>query len=272
MMKQIVLAVLLGLSLVVVPTWAADPTGDLGNPNIVPPQARFGGQTYSEWVASHFQWVFSIPATPPAFTNHPLFDAADCDVGTPAGCSIGQSGHVWFLDGKLNAGGTLNRCCTIPAGTALFLAIAASEFDNAACDPTQMFVELTSFTEAELRTMAAGQVDAFLVPPDGTEGRGQCSIDGRAVENLPVPHPSTPTSPYRVPSPVFDYTLPSVDNLNVLIDGACYQNPPAPDLTVEGAVADGLFVLIKPLPVGKHHIDFGPDLSRHYTITVTPSR
>jgi hypothetical protein len=138
-----------------------------------------------------------------------------------------------------------------------------------------MFVELTSFTEAELRTMAAGQVDAFLLPPDGTtEGRGQCVIDGRPVENLPGPHPSTPTSPYRVQAPVFDYTLPAVDNLNVIIDGACYQTPPAQaqDLTVEGAVADGLFVLIKPLPVGKHHIDFGPDLSRHYTITVTPSR
>src|SRR5262245_37281459 len=121
-MKQIVLAVLIGISLVAGSAWAQGNPGNLGNPNIVPPQASFGGQTYSEWVASHFQWAFSIPST-----NHPLFDAADCTIGTPAGCSIGQSGSVWFLDGRLGSGGIVNRCCTIPAGTALFLAIAASE-------------------------------------------------------------------------------------------------------------------------------------------------
>jgi len=136
-MKQIVLAVLIGLSLVVVPAWAQDNPGNLGNPGIVPPQASFGGQTYSEWVASLFQWVFSIP-----FTNHPLFDAADCVVGQPTGCSIGQSGNVWFLDGRLGSGGSVNRCCTIPAGTALFLMITGSEFDNASCDPTNTFVQL----------------------------------------------------------------------------------------------------------------------------------
>jgi hypothetical protein len=265
-MKQIVLAVLIGLSLVVVPAWAQDNPGDLGNPDIVPPQASFGGQTYSEWVASLFQWAFSIQATPLAFTNHPLFDAADCDVGTQEGCKIGQSGHVWFLDGRLGTGGKVNRCCTIPAGTALFLMITGSEFDNASCDSTNTFVQLTSFTEDELRGFAADSVDGLLL-----SGRGRCRIDDRPVENLPGPSPSTPTSPYRVQSPVFDYTLPASDNLDVIIDGACYQNPPAKYLTVEGAVADGLFVLIKPLPVGVHHIDFGTMLSRHYTIHVIPS-
>ena len=258
-MKQIVLAVLIGLSLVVVPAWAQDNPGNLGNPGIVPPQASFGGQTYSEWVASLFQWVFSIP-----FTNHPLFDAADCVVGQPTGCSIGQSGNVWFLDGRLGSGGSVNRCCTIPAGTALFLMITGSEFDNASCDPTNTFVQLTSFTEDQLRGFAAGQVDSLLLG-----GRGQCSIDGRPVQNLPGPNPSTPTSPYRVQSPVFDYTLPRLNNLDVLIDGNCYQRPPVADLTVVGAVADGLFVLIEPLPVGVHHIDFGIDLLRRYIITVS---
>ena len=263
-MKQIVFMVLTVLNIMVVPAWAGDQTEDLGNPNIVPPQESFGGQTYSEWVASHFQWVFSIP-----FTNHPLFDAADCVVGQPTGCSIGQSGNVWFLDGRLGSGGSVNRCCTIPAGTALFLMITGSEFDNANCHNPHT-VELTSFTEDELRDFAADSVDSLLSGgTDGTSGRGQCVIDGRPVENLPGPSPSTLTSPYRVQSPVFDYTLPAFDNLDVLIDGACYQNPPAQYLTVEGAVADGLFVLIKPLPVGVHHIDFGIDLLRRYIITVS---
>jgi hypothetical protein len=269
-MKQIVLAVLIGLSLVVVPAWAQDNPGNLGNPGIVPPQASFGGQTYSEWVASLFQWVFSIQATPPAFTDHPLFDAADCMVGTPKGCSIGQSGNVWFLDGRLGSGGSVNRCCTIPAGTALFLMITGSEFDNASCDPTDTFVQLTSFTEDQLRGFAAVSVDGLLSGGmDHMSGRGQCVIDGRPVQNLPGPNPSTPTSPYRVQSPKFDYTLPPLNNLDVLIDGNCYQRPPVADLTVVGAVADGLFVLIEPLPVGVHHIVFGRELSRQYFITVS---
>ena len=102
-------------------------------------------------------------------------------------------------------------------------------------------------------------VDALLGGNNKGEGRGRCEIDGVTVQGLPGPEPTSSAlhPPYRVQSPVFDYTLLPHDNLDVLIDGNCYQNPPVPDLTVVGAVADGVYVMIKPLPVGQHTIKFG---------------
>ena len=88
-------------------------TGNVGNPGIAPPQSHFHGQTYSEWSAGFFQWAYSLP-----FTDHPLFDTADC--------SEGQAGDVWFIDGTRGLMGfpPNGRNCTIPSGTALFLALA----------------------------------------------------------------------------------------------------------------------------------------------------
>jgi hypothetical protein len=224
--------------------------GNFGNPDIVPPSARFAGRSYSEWSAAYFQWVYSLP-----LDNHPLFDDT-------VDCSTGQSGQVWFIDGRLGGGPPVNRSCTIPAGTALFVNLASNEEDNAACDATGTMVQLANFTENELRGFASGAVEGFL------DSRGQCQIDGVSVQNLPGPNPTSFASPYRVQSPVFDYTIPASDTVLSLIDGPCYQNPPAQYQTVTGAVADGYYVIIKPLPLGEHLVQFGPNLNRTYHITV----
>ena len=233
--------------------------GNLGNPGIAPPQSHFRGRTYSEWSAAWFQWVMSMP-----FTQHPLFD----DINPGVDCSDGQTGNVWFIGGHLGGKPAVNRSCTIPAGTALFLNITSNgPVDNTGCDPTGTFVQPTTFSIDQLRTFADGNLDSSI------DSRGQCEIDGVGIQNLAGLDP-----PYRVQSSVFSYTIPAFDNLLVLINCApnapcCYDNPPAADLTVAEAVADGVYVMIDPLPVGHHEIRFGNPggvpLGNVYHITVT---
>jgi hypothetical protein len=225
--------------------------GNLGNPGIAPPQSHFRGQTYSEWSAAWFQWVMSLPST-----HHPLFDIPGVD------CSEGQIGKVWFIGGALFANHAVNRSCTIPAGTALFLNITANgPVDNTNCTGT--FVDPTHFSIDKLRDFADHSLDSLLL-----DGRGFCNIDGVDVQGLSGLDP-----PYRVQSPVFSYSVPAADNLLERIDGACYRNAPASDRTVDEAVADGVYVMIQPLPIGVHTIVFGKDFgggARHtYHITVT---
>ena len=220
-----------------------------GKAGVVHPEGSYNGQTYSEWSAQWFQWVYSLPST-----HHPLFDNADC--------SVGQRGNVWFIGGKLGGSSAVNRDCTIPEGTALFLAIANSSWDNGACNGNA--IQPTTFTTEELRTLAQDSLDGFL------DARGKCTIDGTAVKNLDGLH-----TRFRVESPVFDYTIPSVDNVLILINGPCYNNVPPDQLTIPGAVGDGVYVLIKPLPAGQHTIRFGNPggvaLGNVYNITVTPA-
>ena len=236
------------LAMLAVPVPPAMANGNI----VVPPQNTFDGQTYAEWSAQWFQWVMSLP-----FTHHPLFDTADC--------SVGQRGNVWFIGGKLGAASAgLTRQCTIPEGTALFLAVANASFDNTNCtQPIGGTIDPTTFTVDQLRANAAQNLEGFL------DDKGQCTVDGQAVKNL-----LGPDTKYRVQSPVFDFTVPSVDNLLVLIDGDCYQNLAPNMLTVSPSVADGVYVLIKPLSVGEHTIKFGNPqghpLGHTYHITVAP--
>ena len=234
--------------------------GNLGNPSIAPPQSHFRGLTYSEWSAGWFQWAYSLPVT-----HHPLFDTADC--------SAGQTGNVWFIDGTHGTPFPQNgRECTVPPGTALFLSLAGSYADNEGCDGEN--IARTNNPEAVLRLQVHNNINNFL-------GSRRIVIDGVDVNGLPECDSSDPTtcdSPYRVQSPVYDYTVPAMDNILALYDdGPCYASPPRPDTpyTAHGAVADGVFVMIKPLSAGEHTIQFGlPDPTtgepnRLYVITVS---
>ena len=230
--------------------------GNLGNPDIAPPQALYRGRTYGEWSAAWFQWAYSMPST-----AHPLYDTAPCGAG--------QTGNVWFLDATHGTPfPTQGRDCTIPAGTALFLNIAASYVDNEGCSKTGDTIQRTALAESELALTASNNLTGFL----GTRG---VAIDGVNVMGLPVCDPSNPVScesPYRVPSPVFNMTVPAANNLLIQDDGPCYSTLATPYTDI-GAVADGLYVMIKPLRVGQHTIRFGrvdQGLPRLYNITVRP--
>jgi hypothetical protein len=161
--------------------------------------------------------------------HHPLFDTADC--------SAGQSGKVWFLGGtfvtvNVSEGvivGQAERHCTIPFGTALFFPLLNSEADNA-IDPPLSVAELYALVQATQNHAV------FLA----------ATIDGQPVQGLSDPR----HTPYRVQSPVFRFTLPEENNY--------YQFFGFDDVSgrISPAVADGFFLMVKPLSVGKHTIHF----------------
>src|SRR5581483_4222539 len=100
------LSVLMVLAVIATPVSAANP-----NPGVVPPNAHFMGKSYGEWHAAWWQWAFSIPAE-----QSPFLDP------TGANCTVGQSGHVWFLAGTFittNQTGMIlgeaDRSCIVPA-------------------------------------------------------------------------------------------------------------------------------------------------------------
>jgi hypothetical protein len=194
---------------------------------------------FGEWSAKWWQWALSIPLyTDTGEPNHPLFDGTDC--------SVGQSGHVWFLGGRFcETGkdcplpGTVVRQCTIPNGTSLFIPIVNAE--DSFLEEQQLGG--TNFTIDSMRTMLAGILD--------TVTNLQLEVDGIAVENQ--------KNNFRVKSPVFNFTLPDPiyngdkpNNVFSAIEDGVY---PAGTYKHQ-AVGDGFYVMLKPLPVGPHTIHF----------------
>jgi len=212
------------------------------NPGVLPPQSHPHGRTYGEWNASWWQWLFSVPASenPVLATN----GAVDC--------TVGQSGNVWFLAGYLVKAGdgigpfTFTRSCTIPAGKALFIPILNAWEDNVCNSPP--------VTLDQLRAFAAGMV----TPPTNLHA----SIDGHSLTSL---------ESYRAISPVFSYTLPPpTDNVifqlfGTRIPGDCGTT----SSTVQGAVADGFYIMLTPLTPGSHRIEFGSTGPTGFTLDVT---
>jgi hypothetical protein len=222
----------------------AEPAAAGGGSGVVPPNARPHGKTYGEWSASFWQWAFSLPVD-----EHPLFDTA------PG--STSQSGKVWFLGGTFTTieetpgvvVGTADREITVPAGTSLFFPILNAEASD---------IEGNGETEAELRAAAEFFAD-FIDPADLF-----LRIDGKAVRNL---------APFRMQSPLISIAPLPENNLFGVPAG-----------TTGIAVGDGYHVMLNPLPVGTHTIEFGGsvDLSAiggpifildiSYEVTVVPAR
>jgi hypothetical protein len=209
------------------------------NPGVFPPNSHPYGQTYGEWNAKWWQWMFSVPASKnPEVATNGLVD-----------CSVGQSGSVWFLAGSFSSG-SFSRRCTVPVGKALVIPIHNSWADNVCSDP-QLSVD-------ELRALAADPV----IPPEQLHA----SIDGNSLTNL---------ESYRAISPEFSYTLPpSPDNVISAVFGVSLPGSCWPSLTVSPAVADGFYIVLPPLSQGLHRINFGSPLSSGtlditYDITVS---
>jgi hypothetical protein len=77
---------------------------------VAPPQSESFPQTYGEWGARWWQYVFGIPAD-----ENPISDT------TGKQCHVGQWGPVFFLAGA--NGGTFTRSCDVAEGVGLFLPI-----------------------------------------------------------------------------------------------------------------------------------------------------
>ena len=143
------------------------------DPRIVPPNGKWEGMTYGEWLAASQQYFYAVPA-------------AD-NAGLPGNedkLPIGQPRHVWFLAGTLPV---MDRHLTVPSGTALYVTIFNVEWDNFLCaDPD------TDYTLDELRAIAKSVVDTLK------------DIEV-AIDGVPVPN----VTAYRSISPVFTLTLPA---------------------------------------------------------------
>jgi hypothetical protein len=190
---------------------------------VVPVHGSAFGHTYSQWSAQWWQWSYSLPTT-----HHPLFDTA--------GCEAGQSGKVWFLGGTFTlfqqgneVVGQAERTCDVPAGKALFFPIINAEWDNV-CPPID-----PPLTVPQLRQAAA---DALA----GATGL-TATIDGHEVADL---------VDFRVQSPRFAVTIPAKN---------VWKSFGPPCDTIKAGryapiVADGWYLLVRPLPHGAHTIHF----------------
>jgi hypothetical protein len=194
-----------------------------GAASVVPVDQSAYGHTYGEWSARWWQWSYSLPTT-----HHPLFDTASCRAG--------QSGKVWFLGGTftlVQQGNTVvgeaERSCNVPAGKALFFPILNSEWDNV-CPPVDPPLSVPELRQAAAASLAEAQGLA-------------ATIDGASVPHL---------VDFRATSPVFSVTIP---NKNVWKS----FGPPCDTIkagTYRPIVADGWYLLVKPLSHGRHTIHF----------------
>ena len=198
---------------------------DDDTPQVFPPQAHPYGRSYAEWSAAWWQWAFALPVA-----GHPFNDSPDFDV------TAGQSGHVWFLAGTF---GTVKRHVTIPAGKALFIAVANAEASSLEDPP------FYGATAAAQQAIAIAMADPFE--------RIACIIDGQTVRNI---------GHYRFVSPQFAFIAPTP-----WIFGATGG--------IGTSVGDGYYVMLAPMSAGKHTIHFhaalrfGPAAGDVYPLDVT---
>jgi hypothetical protein len=207
--RHILVALVLLLALLV-PTSAVIARND--NPGVLPPNAKAFGKSYEGWSAAWWQWALSQPVS-----TNPLFDL------TGERCAEGQQGKVWFLAGNLT-GGTIERACTIPTGTALFFPVLNGFVDNIGVDPP-----LTK----------QGLIDACEDPLENPQEL-VVKIDDTSLKNL---------KNYRIKPTFFSYTVPDEDSiLDFFVPGNDFPNTPPPP----GAVSCGYYVLLPPLTPGEH--------------------
>lgn len=221
------------------------------NPGIMPPNSRPGGKTYGEWNEEWWQWALSMPVD-----NHPLYDTADI--------SEGQTGKVLFLGSNFESelapsGETItevDREISISPGTKIFIPLFNVEVST---------IEGYGGTEEEMEEQAESFLDLV--------GSMTVLIDGVPVEN---------PEQYESPSPLF--TIDPLPENNVLQD----IGVDAPAGSTGDAAANGYYLMLSPLSVGEHTIEYvtpivvpggNPDGSDwiwiqdvSYTINVEPNK
>lgn len=137
-------------------------------------------------------------------------------------CTQGQVDKVWFLAGTF--GGTADRSCTVPTGKALFFPLINNFAGAFLTDPAEQR------TEEYIRALASCTVPANI----------SASIDGS-----PIPNPTDFfTGPSGSPSPIFNVQLPP---------GSLFGDD-VPELKLTPSAEQGYYLLVRPLPPGKHTI------------------
>jgi hypothetical protein len=207
---------------------------------VVDPGQEFSGKSYNELVSQWTNWLVAEPiATNPAFDPDGRF------------CDRNQRGPVWFLASTF--GGVVNRTCEVPGGKAIFLSLGgvfvsfAPEFP-AAGDPCSQMATALERVRCDVNN------DVPVAP--GTSL--QATLDGEPVEDLFA---------FRAQSQPGGFTL-RVPNPSFLTDLGVASG----DRSL--AVADGYFLLLKPLRPGTHTLNLrmtNPDQSQrgvNYTLII----
>lgn len=190
--------------------------------SVYPPTAKPYGKSYSQWTAQWWKWALARP-----LAGHPFNDPGfRCN-----SASNGQGGPVWFLaSAQINPtppnpwlppelSSLVQRSCTIPANTSILLGIANGECSSLEGSPT----------EKDQRSCAKFQADHVV------KSSLICMIDGQMVKDLQAFRFASPQFVFRAPTPwIFGET------------GG-----------VGKAVADGYFVMLKPLSKGTHTLSCG---------------
>jgi hypothetical protein len=232
-MRKCFAAVLLIGAVVIVPSLPglAGPVAGpaAANPTVLPPQSNPYGKAYGEWSGAWWQWALSIPAD-----VNPLLDVTGANAG------VGQSGQVWFLAGVWGAEGNVTRGSesnpiVVPADKAIFFPIYNwVEIFAPQLDDPPYSVEWSPEIEAEYRAYMAEQVEAVLADPSSLS----CKIDGRQILGLAAYRCMTP------PGMAYMVVLPENNVFGVPAD------------TYGPSVDDGIWLMLAPLPVGRHTIEF----------------
>jgi hypothetical protein len=152
---------------------------------------------------------------------------------TGAHAGVGQSKHVFFLAGRRGTG-VVERTITAPSGSRFFFPVLNTTFITFPEDPPAPV--------AELRQLVGSAVDAY----SGL----YATVDGRSID----------VTPHREVDPYpggFELTLPA-DNI--------FGRPAG---TYGPVVTDGYWLMLKPLPVGRHTITFGGTFRPGRTLDVT---
>jgi hypothetical protein len=155
----------------------------------------------------------------PAATN-PVLDTSG------ALCANNQQGPVWFLAGTF--GGSVERTCTVPRGKALLLPVLNNVYCAFAFDPTGTIPPDPPEQRTEEFVRNAARFTATALG---------ARIDGQAVPDL---------ERFFEQSSLFRMVLPA-GNLFGLPEG----------FVLDPCADQGYYLIVKPLPVGTHRIEFG---------------
>ena len=213
---------------------------------VLPPHSVIEGKTLGEWSALWWKWASAIPAT-----DNPLLDM------TGDKAKFGDVGPVFFLAGVFGTAPPQGvvRTVTIPAGKYIFFPLENGSDDNVGngCTAPSATPCPGRLTIDQLVAQLAGYMNVTAL---------HASIDGTAIANLWA---------HREIAPVFSYTYPMTDNLWQTVYG--YEGADAAG-TIFPAVADGYYLMLRPLPPGQHTINFGGTfgdaMDITYQVTVTP--
>lgn len=230
-----------GIGLLVAVASADDKESTRG---IVAPGQHFLGKSYNELVSEWTNWLIAEPiATNPAF---------DPDGGF---CDRNQEGKVWFLASTF--GGVVDRTCEVPAGKALFISLGGAFISFSPDFPVAGDPCLQMATDLE-RVRCDVNDDVPVAPNISITA----ILDGVPVEDLFA---------FRAQSQAGGFTL-RIPDPSLLTESGFTPGDRFP------AVADGYFLLLKPLKPGEHTLsvimtnpDGSPQSGVNYTLIV-PSR